>query len=101
MEPEVIAQITNAMKSPNGNAASLPYVTEAVRNDPSIYPSAEVMGRLTIESSPVAGTHADGDARVDAGSRPRSRARSVYASQVSAATTSPVVGRVQDVLEVW
>jgi spermidine/putrescine-binding protein len=49
MEPEVIAQITNAMKSPNGNAASLPYVTEAVRNDPSIYPSAEVMGRLTID----------------------------------------------------
>ena len=51
MEPEVIAVITNKVGQANGNAASLPYVAEAVRNDPSIYPSEEVYRRLSIDRS--------------------------------------------------
>jgi putrescine transport system substrate-binding protein len=42
MEPEVIADITNTVGQANGNAASLPHVAEAVRNNPSIYPSEEI-----------------------------------------------------------
>jgi len=49
MEPEVIAQITNTVGQANGNAASLPFVDAAVRDDPSIYPSADVYQRLTID----------------------------------------------------
>jgi putrescine transport system substrate-binding protein len=51
MEPEVIAQISNAMKSANGNAASRPHVAEVVRNNPVIYPSVEVMDRLMIDQA--------------------------------------------------
>jgi putrescine transport system substrate-binding protein len=51
MEPEVIAAITNTVGQANGNAASLPYVAEAVRNNPSIYPSDEVYRRLTLDRS--------------------------------------------------
>jgi putrescine transport system substrate-binding protein len=46
MEPEVIARVTNKVRFANGNSASLPFVDEAIRNDPNIYPSAEVMSRL-------------------------------------------------------
>ena len=46
MEPEVIAQVTNKVRFANGNAASLPFVDESIRNDPNIYPSAEVRARL-------------------------------------------------------
>ena len=49
LEPEVIAAVTNTVGQANGNAASLPHVAEAIRNDPAIYPSAEVYGRLTID----------------------------------------------------
>jgi putrescine transport system substrate-binding protein len=49
LEPKVIAEITNTVGQANGNAASLPYVAESIRNDPSIYPSSEVYGRLTID----------------------------------------------------
>jgi putrescine transport system substrate-binding protein len=49
LEPEVIAQITNAVGQANGNAASLPHVAESIRNDPAIYPSSEVYRRLTID----------------------------------------------------
>jgi len=51
MEPAVMAGITNTVGQANGNAASLPYVAAAIRNDPSIYPSKEVYGRLTIDRS--------------------------------------------------
>ena len=51
MEPEVSAGLTNAVGQANGNAASLPYVAEAIRNDPTIYPSDEVYRRLTIDRS--------------------------------------------------
>ena len=49
MEPQVSAGLTNAVGQANGNAASLPYVAEIIRNDPSVYPSEEVYQRLTFD----------------------------------------------------
>ena len=49
MEPQVAAGLTNAIGQANGNAASLPYVAEAIRSDPSIYFSEEVYQRLTLD----------------------------------------------------
>ena len=46
MEPEVIAKVTNKVRFANGNLASLPFVDESIRNDPNIYPGAEVRARL-------------------------------------------------------
>ncbi len=46
MEPEVIAKITNKTRFANGNSASLPFVDDAIKNDPGIYPDAEVRARL-------------------------------------------------------
>ena len=46
MKPEVIAQISDAVSYPSGNKASVPLVSEAIRNDPGIYPSEEVMKKL-------------------------------------------------------
>lgn len=51
MEPEVIAAISNAVGQANGNSASLPFVSEAIRSDPTIYPSAEIQERLTLDQS--------------------------------------------------
>jgi putrescine transport system substrate-binding protein len=36
MEPEVIASVTNVVGQANANAASLPHVAEAIRDDPAI-----------------------------------------------------------------
>lgn len=41
-----MADITNAVGEANGNAASLPYVAEMLRNDPSINPTNDVFKRL-------------------------------------------------------
>jgi putrescine transport system substrate-binding protein len=46
MDPEVIAKVTNKVRFANGNSASMPFVDESIRNDPNIYPSAEVRARL-------------------------------------------------------
>ena len=46
MKPEIMADITNAVQFPNANAAATPLVNEEIRNDPGIYPSAEVMKKL-------------------------------------------------------
>lgn len=51
MEPKVIAAITNATGQANANAASLPYVDESIRGDPTIYPRPEVYERLTLDRS--------------------------------------------------
>jgi putrescine transport system substrate-binding protein len=51
MEPDVIAKITNKVRYASGNAAALPYVSNAIRDDPSIYPSAEVMSRLVVNQA--------------------------------------------------
>lgn len=51
MEPRVIAAITNTVGEANGNTASLPYVAEAIRNDPAVYPTDETYRRLTVDRS--------------------------------------------------
>jgi putrescine transport system substrate-binding protein len=53
MRPEVMAGITNAVKYPNGNRASLRFVHDAIKNDPSIYPDAETRAKLhTLTPTP-------------------------------------------------
>ncbi len=46
MKPEVAATNSNFVNYATGNAASLPLVDESVRNDPGVYPSAEVKAKL-------------------------------------------------------
>jgi putrescine transport system substrate-binding protein len=46
MEPEVIAKVTNKTRFANANSASLPFVDDDIKNDPGIYPTAEVRARL-------------------------------------------------------
>ncbi|MEM8119888.1 putrescine-binding protein SpuD, partial [Morganella morganii] len=46
MKPEIMAEISDVVQFPNGNAAATPLVSEAIRNDPGIYPSEEVMKKL-------------------------------------------------------
>jgi putrescine transport system substrate-binding protein len=46
LQPEVIAGVTNYVNYANGVAASLPFVDESVRNDPGVYPPAEVKAKL-------------------------------------------------------
>jgi putrescine transport system substrate-binding protein len=46
MEPEVIAGVSNYVSYANGNAASLPFVSEEVRSNPSVYPTEEVEKKL-------------------------------------------------------
>jgi putrescine transport system substrate-binding protein len=54
MLPQVIANITNATKYPNGNRASLAFVDSALKNDPAIYPGPAVRAKLHVlpEMSP-------------------------------------------------
>ncbi len=51
MEPEVMADITNAVGQANGNAASLPHVAQALRDDPTVYPTEEIYARLTVDKA--------------------------------------------------
>lgn len=46
MDPPVIAKVTDKVRFANGNAAALPLVDEALRNDPAVYPSDAVKARL-------------------------------------------------------
>jgi putrescine transport system substrate-binding protein len=46
MEPEVIAGVSNDIGYANGNAASLPFISEALRSDPGVYPTEEVWKNL-------------------------------------------------------
>jgi len=46
MRPKVIAAVSNVVKYANGNIASLPYVDDAVKNDPNIYPPPEMKAKL-------------------------------------------------------
>jgi putrescine transport system substrate-binding protein len=46
MRPDVMAGITNTVKYPNGNRASLSFVEGAIKNDPAIYPAAETRAKL-------------------------------------------------------
>jgi putrescine transport system substrate-binding protein len=46
MRPDVIAAVSNYVTYANGNAASLPLVSEEVRNDPGVYPPPEIKAKL-------------------------------------------------------
>ncbi|QGW76220.1 extracellular solute-binding protein [Pseudomonas alkylphenolica] len=46
LEPKVIANISNAVKYPNGNAAALEYITPELRDNPAIYPPSSVLDSL-------------------------------------------------------
>ncbi|WP_314408524.1 polyamine ABC transporter substrate-binding protein [Pseudomonas kuykendallii] len=46
LKPDVIAEISNYVSYPNGNAAATELVDEAIRTDPGIYPTPEVMKQL-------------------------------------------------------
>lgn len=46
MRPEVIAAVTNFVTYANGNLASLPFVDDAVKSNPNIYPTAEMRSKL-------------------------------------------------------
>ena len=46
MDPAVIAKVSDKVRFASGNAAALPLVNEAMRNDPNVYPSDEVRARL-------------------------------------------------------
>ncbi len=49
MEPKVTAEISNFKRFANANAASEPYVLQAVKDDPGIYPPAELRQKLAVQ----------------------------------------------------
>lgn len=51
LKPESVAALTNTLFFANANQAATPLVDEAVRNDPDIYPPAEVRQRLFADRS--------------------------------------------------
>lgn len=51
MQPRVMAAITNYIRYPNGNSASLPFVDPAIRQDPAVYPDAATRARLVTHSA--------------------------------------------------
>jgi len=51
LRPEVIASISNYVKYPNGNRASLPYLDASIKSDPSVYPDAATRARLLTNSA--------------------------------------------------
>jgi putrescine transport system substrate-binding protein len=46
MRPDVMANITNYIKYPNGYASSLPLINAAIKSDESVYPSVATRERL-------------------------------------------------------
>ncbi|EIK51697.1 MAG: polyamine ABC transporter substrate-binding protein [Pseudomonadaceae bacterium] len=46
LKPEVMAPIVNYVQFPSANAAATPLVDEAIRTDPGIYPSQDVLQKL-------------------------------------------------------
>ena len=46
MQPEVIAGVTNTVGYANANPSSTPFIDAEVREDPAVYPAAEVRARL-------------------------------------------------------
>ncbi|QXH45184.1 extracellular solute-binding protein [Pseudomonas xanthosomatis] len=51
LRPESVAALTNTLYFANANQAATPLVDEAIRNDPDIYPPAEVRQRLFADRS--------------------------------------------------
>jgi putrescine transport system substrate-binding protein len=54
LRPEIAARNSSYVNYANSNAASYPLVDEGVRNDPSIYPTAEVKARLVPDLAETA-----------------------------------------------
>jgi putrescine transport system substrate-binding protein len=55
MQPEIMAEISNAVSYPNGNQAATPLVDEAIREDKGIYPPEDVQAKLyAISDLPAA-----------------------------------------------
>lgn len=52
LQPEVMAAITNQVRYPNAVPASRPFVAEAVRDDPSVFPPAEALARTFVAGTP-------------------------------------------------
>jgi putrescine transport system substrate-binding protein len=52
--PANIARASNAVAYANGNLASQPLIDKAVRDDPSVYPTPEVLAKLFTVTSPDA-----------------------------------------------
>jgi putrescine transport system substrate-binding protein len=52
LEPSTAAKISNFVKYANPNPAATALVDEAVRNDPGVYPSAEVKTKLFVIKTP-------------------------------------------------
>ena len=46
LEPQITGEITNFVSYANANPASMEFVDEAIKNDPSIFPPPEVMAKL-------------------------------------------------------
>lgn len=51
LRPEIIARASNYTQYANANAAATPMVDEAIRNDPNVYPTAEVARRLFVTTT--------------------------------------------------
>ena len=51
MEPKVAAANSNKVNYANGNTASESFLNESVKNDPAVYPNAEIKAKLTPELS--------------------------------------------------
>ncbi len=49
MQPEVAAANSNAVNYANGNLASEQFINDSVKNDPGVYPPAEVKAKLSPE----------------------------------------------------
>lgn len=52
LRPEVVAKISDAVFYANPNAKATPLVSDEVKNDPAIYPPAEVQARLFPDKAP-------------------------------------------------
>ena len=48
LRPDVMAGITNQVRYPNGVPAATPMVAEGVRNDPTVYPTPEMLARTFV-----------------------------------------------------
>jgi len=51
LKPEVIAKASNYVNYANGNLASQEFLDDSVKNDKSIYPDADTLGRLFVKTA--------------------------------------------------
>lgn len=52
MQPEVVAAASNAVAYANANAKATPFVDEAIRNDPGVYPDDATRQHLVVLKAP-------------------------------------------------